>query len=331
MQLPKDYESKMTLKETEQAIKEIKDCFEQALASTINVTRVSAPLFVECKTGINDDLNGVEQPVTFTTQAKQQLEVVQSLAKWKRAALARYGFCVGEGLYTDMNAIRKDEIHSHIHSIYVDQWDWEVVIDPAHRNLETLQAYATKIFHALQTCEVHILSKYPHWTPRLPETLYFISSQELYERFPHLSAKQREDAITREFKAVFVIGIGDVLTNGLPHDLRAPDYDDWNLNGDLLVYDPLYDQALELSSMGIRVDANILQAQLTASHAQERLAYPYHQALLKQQLPQTIGGGIGQSRMCMYFLRKAHIGEVQASVWPSAVKEACAAAGIILL
>lgn len=326
--LPKDYESKLDLQETEIAIKLIKDTFERRLAESLRLTRVSAPLFVNANSGLNDDLNGVERPVSFDIPDihEDHIQIVHSLAKWKRDALYRYHFGHLEGLYTDMNAIRRDEVLDNLHSVYVDQWDWELVISKQERCESFLKYTVNKIYTVLQEIEYLMHKRYPQLEnddDRLPPAIYFITSQELENLYPNLSVKEREKAITKEHKAVFISKIGYPLKSGLPHDGRAPDYDDWELNGDILVWYPLLDCALELSSMGIRVDAKSLEKQLAIANAQERMNLPYHQNIIHEILPLTIGGGIGQSRICMYFLKKAHIGEVQASLWSQETRELC--------
>ena len=331
--LPSDYSPKMSIRETEVAIKLIKDCFERKLAEHLHLTRVSAPLFVDPSTGLNDNLNGYERPVAFGIREQNDAvcEIVHSLAKWKRLALKRYGFAAGEGLYTDMNAIRRDEDTDNLHSIYVDQWDWECIIDESQRNLKTLQNIVLQIFTALKETETCVSQHYPELPPFLPETITFVTTSELEERFPNLTPKQRERAITKEHKAVFLMQIGGALKSGKPHDGRAPDYDDWSLNGDILIDYPLLDTAMEISSMGIRVDAAALRRQLEIAGCTERANLPFQKALLQNELPCTIGGGIGQSRICMLFLRRAHIGEVQSSVWPPEMVEICNQSNIHLL
>jgi aspartate--ammonia ligase len=327
------YKSLFQLKEMEVAIKQVKDSFERELSKELNLIRVSAPLFVRKSTGINDNLNGTERPVGFDALdiKEDDLQVVQSLAKWKRMALYRYGFSAGEGLYTDMNAIRRDEVLDEIHSIYVDQWDWEKVINKSDRNEETLKEVVRKIFKVFKRTEDYIAGLYPQIDKVLPQEIFFITSQELEDMFPELTPKQREDAITKDKGAVFVMQIGDKLLSGEKHDGRSPDYDDWKLNGDILFWNPLLDRAFELSSMGIRVDEEALLYQLEAADCMERKSLEYHRMLLDRKLPYTIGGGIGQSRICMYFLRTAHIGEVQSSVWPEEMIEYCREKNVILL
>ena len=323
--IPKRYTSKLSLKETEIAIKKVKDFFEENLSKTLNLTRVSAPLFLDATSGVNDNLNGTERPVSFDMIAidGSNLEIVQSLAKWKRLALHRYKFNIGEGIYTDMNAIRRDEKLDNLHSIYVDQWDWEKVISKDARNIATLKDTVKKIYSIFKATENYTNSLYPYLKKSLPDEISFITTQELEDMYPNLSEKEREDAICRQRKAVFLMSIGDTLKSGKKHDGRSPDYDDWSLNGDILFYYPLLDKAFELSSMGIRVDKKTLESQLIKAHCEERKALPFHQLLLNEKLPQTIGGGIGQSRICMFFLQKAHIGEVQTSVWDENTIKTC--------
>ena len=323
--IPKSYTSKLSLKETEIAIKKVKDFFEENLSKTLNLTRVSAPLFLDATSGVNDNLNGIERPVSFDMIAidGSNLEIVQSLAKWKRLALHRYRFNIGEGIYTDMNAIRRDEKLDNLHSIYVDQWDWEKVISKDARNIATLKDTVKKIYSIFKATENYTNSLYPYLKKSLPDEISFITTQELEDMYPNLSEKEREDAICRQRKAVFLMSIGDTLKSGKKHDDRSPDYDDWSLNGDILFYYPLLDKAFELSSMGIRVDKKTLESQLIKAHCEERKALPFHQLLLNEKLPQTIGGGIGQSRICMFFLQKAHIGEVQTSVWDENTIKTC--------
>ncbi len=329
--IPDGYRSILDLRQTQIAIKKIKDFFEHDLAIELNLTRVSAPLFVDAASGLNDNLNGVERPVAFDLPDGGKMEIVHSLAKWKRMALARYGFQRDEGLYTDMNAIRRDEIPDSIHSLFVDQWDWEKVIAREDRTEETLHRTVRAIYRVLRHTERYITTDYEFIGRQLPEEIFFISSQELEDTYPALSPKERENRIAREKGAVFVSQIGGKLRSGVPHDGRAPDYDDWSLNGDILVYYPVLDMAFELSSMGIRVDEDAMRRQLALAGCPERASLPFHRALLAGELPYTIGGGIGQSRMCMFFLRKAHIGEVQSSVWPEEMLRECARRGVTLL
>lgn len=332
-QTPSVYVASLSIRETEVAIKFIKDHFEEKLSKALNLTRVSAPLFVRKNSGLNDDLNGVERPVAFDVKSlnSETVEVVHSLAKWKRLALKRYGFRVGEGLYTDMNAIRRDEDADALHSIYVDQWDWEKNIAKEERTSHTLFETVRTIYSVICELEKEVYRKYPQFQPILPEEIHFVSTQEMEDQYPNLSPKEREDAYAKDYKALFIFQIGHALKSGLKHDGRAPDYDDWSLNGDIVVYNPVLNQAFELSSMGIRVDETSLEKQLEIANAQYRKAYPFHKALLNQELPYSMGGGIGQSRLCMYYLRKAHVGEVQASVWSDELEQDCAQKGIQLL
>ena len=330
--IPKNYNPVLDLRDTEIAIKLVKDFFETELARALNLTRVSAPIMVTPQSGLNDNLNGVERPVSFDIlETGETAEIVHSLAKWKRQALKTYGFRPGEGLYTDMNAIRRDEVTDNIHSIFVDQWDWERIITPEERNEATLRDIVKKIYLTLRKTEGFVCAHYPHIKPELPDSIAFVTTQELEDRYPGLTPKQREYEAAREYGAVFLIGVGGALRSGKIHDGRAPDYDDWSLNGDILLYDPLLDISLEVSSMGIRVDPEALRRQLAIRGCEERAELPFQKALLNGELPLTIGGGIGQSRMCVYLLRKAHVGEVQASLWPEDVVEACRAANIQLL
>ena len=331
--LPKQYKSELNLHDTQLAIKTVKDFFQALLAQRLHLTRVSAPLFVDPATGLNDNLNGYERPVSFgiLEQNDYRAEVVQSLAKWKRYALKEYGFSLGEGLYTDMNAIRRDETTDNIHSIFVDQWDWEKIIDKKDRNLETLKATVCDVYKALRKTEMYMAIQYDYIEEILPREIFFITTQELADMFPDNTPKEREYFITKAKGAVCIMQIGDKLENGEPHDGRAPDYDDWALNADILVYYPVLDIALELSSMGIRVDKEALLSQLEKAGCPERAELPFQKAVLKEELPYTIGGGIGQSRICMFFLRKAHIGEVQCSIWPDEIRKEAEAHGIQLL
>ncbi|MBR1686095.1 MAG: aspartate--ammonia ligase, partial [Clostridia bacterium] len=294
--------------------------------------RVSAQIMVTPESGLNDNLNGVERPVSFyILETGKNVEILHSLAKWKRQALKNYDFHEGEGLYTDMNAIRRDEETDNIHSIFVDQWDWERIIGKDERNVETLQRIVRRIYLTLRKTEGYVCAHYPFIKPELPDDITFVTTQELEDQYPTLSPKEREYRAVRKYGAVFLMGVGGKLKSGDIHDGRAPDYDDWNLNGDILLYDPLLDIALEVSSMGIRVDAETLLRQLKERGCEERAELPFQKALLSGELPQTIGGGIGQSRMCVYLLRKAHVGEVQASMWPEEVVKACHEANIQLL
>ena len=342
LKIPEGYSSPLTIRETEVAIKEVKDHFERALAKSLHLTRVSAPLFVLPQSGMNDNLNGVERPVSFgiKEQGDACAEIVHSLAKWKRYALKKYGFHSGEGLYTDMTAIRRDEDTDNIHSLYVDQWDWEKIISKEERNMETLEYTVRKVYSALKDTEDFISRRYNYIEPLLPDDIFFITSQELEDMFPDCTPKEREHRIAKAKGAVFISQIGKVPASGEKHDGRAPDYDDWStvaengkegLNGDILIWYPVLGRAVELSSMGIRVDAESLRRQLAIAGCEDREKLPYHQMLLNGELPLTIGGGIGQSRLCMVLLQKAHIGEVQASIWDEEIVEACARRGVTLL
>ena len=329
---PANYRPALSLIETELALKTVKDTFERCLARNLTLTRVSAPLFVQSGTGLNDDLSGTERPVAFDVPScGAEYQIVHSLAKWKRMALKEYGFAPHTGLYTDMNAIRRDETPDCLHSIYVDQWDWEKIILPEERSLGTLTEAAKRIMDALGESEEALCLRFSQIKPFLPRELFTVSAEELAARWPNLSPKEREDAICKEKKAVFLTGIGGRLSDGKPHDLRAPDYDDWDKNGDLLIWYPVLSRAVEVSSMGIRVDAPALRRQLEEAGCGARAALPFHAALLNGELPQTMGGGIGQSRMSMLLLQKAHIGEVQASAWPEGMRAACRKAGVPLL
>ncbi len=329
---PTAYESKLSLKETQKAIKTTKDTFQKNLASALNLDRVTAPVIVTKASGINDDLNGVERKVSFDMlNIDIEAEVVQSLAKWKRMALYRYGYLPGEGIYTDMSAIRRDDNCDSLHSIYVDQWDWERVINASNRTEEFLKGIVRLIVKALADTKDAVNFAFPQLEKKMERDVFFITTQELLDLYPDLSPKERENAIVKEKKTVFLMKIGDKLSNGEKHDGRAPDYDDWSLNGDILVWNEVLGCAFELSSMGIRVDASSLVSQLEKCDASDRLAYPYHQGIVNGTLPLTIGGGIGQSRICMYMLEKAHIGEVQVSIWPDDMVETCKEHGIILL
>ena len=331
---PKGYDPVLTVRETQEAIKYIRDTFQKEFGREMNLSRISAPLFVSKKSGLNDNLNGIERPVSFEMQEmpEERIEVVQSLAKWKRYALKKYGFAVHEGLYTNMNAIRRDELLDNLQSGYVDQWDWEKIITKEERTDETLEATVREIFKIIKHMEHEVWYKYPNAVCHLADDVCFITSQELEDRYPDLSVKDRETAITREKGCVFIKQIGWPLTrSNHPHDGRAPDYDDWKLNGDLLFWLPSLSSALEISSMGIRVDENSIRTQCKASHCEGRLSLPYHQMILNRELPYTIGGGIGQSRLCMLLLNKAHVGEVQASIWPDDMVRICEEHNIPLL
>lgn len=340
--IPKKYKQKLLPETTEVAIKMVKEAFQKRLAESLNLRRVTAPLFVLKGTGLNDDLNGVERAVTFKIKDLDDAsaEVVHSLAKWKRAKLGAYDIAPGFGLYTDMNAIRADEELDNLHSLYVDQWDWEKTIREEDRNLEYLKQTVRKIYQAIRQTEKDVYDEFPHITPRLPEEITFIHSQDLLDQYPHLSPKERELEALKKYGAIFLIGIGADLSNGEPHDGRAPDYDDWisrnsdgyrGLNGDILVYDSILDTAFELSSMGIRVSPESLEEQLKLKGEEKRKSLQFHRKLIAGELPYSIGGGIGQSRLCQYLLQKAHIGEVQSSIWPEDQIEKCKAAGIELL
>lgn len=333
MIIPKNYHSQLDLHDTQIAIKTVKDFFQNLLSERLNLRRVSAPLFVDPDSGLNDTLNGIERPVTFgiKEQNEKEAEIVHSLAKWKRYALKKYGFSMGEGLYTDMNAIRRDEDTDNIHSIFVDQWDWEKIIAKEDRTLETLKETVKTVYKVLRKTEKYMAIQYDYIEEILPHDIFFITTQELADMFPEYTPKEREYYITQAKGAVCIMQIGDTLDNGERHDGRAPDYDDWSLNADIIVYYPVLDIALELSSMGIRVDKKALLDQLEKAGCPERTELPFHKAILEDQLPYTIGGGIGQSRICMFFLRKAHIGEVQSSLWPEKTIALAEKNGISLL
>lgn len=331
--IPKDYHSELNLHDTQIAIKTVKDFFQNLLSQRLNLSRVSAPLFVDPDSGLNDNLNGVERPVTFDIKEQngREAEVVQSLAKWKRYALKKYGFSYGEGLYTDMNAIRRDEITDNIHSIFVDQWDWEKIIKKDERTIATLMDTVKVVYKCLRKTEKYMAIQYDYIEEILPHDIFFVTTQELADMFPDNTPKEREYYIAKAKGAVCIMKIGDVLENGERHDGRAPDYDDWSLNADIVVYYPVLDIALELSSMGIRVDKKALLSQLKKAGCEERKDLPFQKAIINEELPYTIGGGIGQSRICMFFLRKAHIGEVQSSLWPEDMIAQCEENGIQLL
>lgn len=330
--IPSGYEPALSLYETQAAISLIKRTFQDHLAQALNLKRVSAPLFVDPASGLNDDLNGVERAVSFDIPAAgMEAQVVHSLAKWKRMALYRYDFHTGKGIYTDMNAIRRDESLDNLHSIYVDQWDWERVITREMRTPRFLQDTVRDIVRCISDTSLLVNGRYPRLRTQLSDEVTFVSTQELLDLYPDLDAKERENAFVRKHPITFLTGIGHKLSNGRPHDGRAPDYDDWTLNGDLLYYSPLLDQAIELSSMGIRVDSASLDRQLSLSGCDDRRQLPFHRMLLDGELPLTIGGGIGQSRLCMLLLGKAHIGEVQSSIWDADTRRCCREAGIVLL
>ena len=340
--LPDHYKPLLTLQQTEQGIKSIKDFFQQCLASQLRLRRVTAPLFVKSGLGINDDLNGIERPVRFAIgdMHDAQAEIVHSLAKWKRMTLAEYQIPREYGIYTDMNAIRPDEELDNLHSLYVDQWDWEAVMTPQERTLAYLKSKVDGIYNVLLQTEYMVYEKYPAIKPILPDHITYIHAQELLDLYPGLSPKERENEIARKYGAVFVIGIGGALSDGKPHDGRAPDYDDWStvaenglagLNGDILLWNPVLESSFEISSMGIRVDKEALLRQLEISGQQHRAELYFHRRLLAGELPQSIGGGIGQSRLCMFLLRKGHIGEIQASIWPDDMRAACKEHGMQLI
>ena len=323
--LPEGYKSPLDGRETERAIKFIKDTFQHEIIAALNLQRISAPLFVRPETGLNDNLNGVERPVSFDAPCigGAELEIVHSLAKWKRMTLGKYNFGVGEGLYTDMNAIRRDEEVDNLHSMYVDQWDWEAVINKEDRTLETLKNYVKRIYRAMKSTMARVHQKYPELEDNFADDITFITTQELEDMYPNDTPKERENKLLREKKAVFLMQIGKELKSGEKHDGRAPDYDDWERIGDILLCYPVLNICFELSSMGIRVDENSLAEQIKKAGCEDRLNMEFHKKLLNKELPYTIGGGIGQSRLCMYMLQKAHIGEVQASVWPDDMRKVC--------
>ena len=330
--IPENYDSHLTVRETQEAIKYIRDTFQKELGKELNLYRISAPLFLQKNSGFNDDLNGVERPVGFTLKGSDEpIEVVQSLAKWKRLALKKYNFVPHEGLYTNMNAIRRDEDLDNLHSCYVDQWDWEKVITKEERTVETLKNTVKDIFKIIKHMEHEVWYKYPQAVNHLPDEIHFVTSQELEDRWPELTSRERENKITQELGCVFIMGIGDKLNSGREHDLRAPDYDDWALNGDIMFWHETLQGALEISSMGIRVDEDSIVTQCEKANQTQRLSLPYHQMIQNKELPYTIGGGIGQSRLCMLLLNRAHVGEVQASIWPEDMIETCAKHNIILL
>lgn len=331
--IPEHYTPVIDFMESQRAIKKIKDFFQQELAYGLSLRRVSAPLFVAPETGLNDNLNGVERTVNFTIKDldEKPVEIVQSLAKWKRMALGKYGIEPGHGLYTDMNAIRRDEELDNLHSIYVDQWDWEKVITKEQRTERYLKEVVTSLYNALKNLGDYVNRLYKNLQTQLPNEIFFITTQELEDRYPDKTPKEREDAVTKEKRAVFIMKIGGKLKSGERHDGRAPDYDDWELNGDIILWNDILQQAFEISSMGIRVDEAAMERQLKEAGAADRKELDFHKMILNRELPYTIGGGIGQSRLCMYFLRKAHIGEVQVSVWPEDMVAECRAHNIFLL
>jgi aspartate--ammonia ligase len=340
--IPKNYRNLLgSVEQTEKAIKAVKDMFQENLSAQLALLRVTAPMMVLSGQGLNDDLNGVERPVKFPVKSLQDApaEVVHSLAKWKRLKLAELGVVPGRGIYTDMNALRPDEDLDNIHSIYVDQWDWEKVMTPEQRNLDYLKQTVRRIYEAVKVTENKLYVEFPQITPMLPEEIHFIHAEELLQRYPGMTAKERENAITKEYGAVFIIGIGGKLSDGYSHDGRAADYDDWStpteggymgLNGDILLWNPVLDSAFEISSMGIRVNPEALHRQLELKDMLWKEDLYFHRLLLDGKLPQTIGGGIGQSRLCMFLLRKAHIGEIQSAIWPPEMRRACKEAGIDL-
>ncbi|WP_279166533.1 aspartate--ammonia ligase [Thomasclavelia cocleata] len=331
--IPENYDPILDLRQTQEAIKYIRDTFQKEIGRALQLSRISAPLFVQKSSGLNDNLNGVESPVSFqiSEMSGEQIEVVHSLAKWKRMALKKYGFKMHEGLYTNMNAIRKDEEVDNLHSYYVDQWDWEKIISKSERNEETLKRHVLKIFKVIKHMEHEVWYKYPQAVNRLPDKIHFFTSQELEDRYPELTPNERETAMCKEYGCIFVMGVGKKLKSGIKHDGRAPDYDDWDLNGDILFWFEPLKCALEISSMGIRVDEDALVSQLEAENCLDRLQLPYHKQILNKELPYTIGGGIGQSRLCMLLLKKAHVGEVQASIWPQEMIDECTKHNIHLL
>lgn len=331
--IPTKYDPKLSVRQTQEAIRYIRETFQDEFGKQLNLSRVSAPMMVDRATGLNDNLNGIESPVSFTMKdmPTKTMEIVHSLAKWKRNALGRFGFQPGEGLYTNMNAIRKDEDLDNFHSIYVDQWDWEKVITKEERTIATLQQTVRQIFKVIKHMEHEVWYKYPNAVHHLPDEIHFVTTQELEDRWPDKTPMEREDLIAKEFGCVFIMQIGGALKSGKRHDGRAPDYDDWSLNGDLIFwYEPL-DCKLEISSMGIRVDEVAMAKQLKIAGAEDRLHLPFHQKIMHGELPYSIGGGIGQSRLCMLLLGKAHVGEVQASVWPQEMLDECAAHDIHIL
>lgn len=333
LQIPQNYECTLDLKQTQKAIKIIKDTFQKTLSGELNLDRITAPIIVRSDCGINDDLNGIERKVDFSVKQlnEEKCEVVQSLAKWKRMALYRYGYNPGEGIYTDMNAIRRDDDMDNLHSIFVDQWDWERIITKEDRNIEFLKDTVIKIASAIYYTLSKVKEFYPQIPTQISDEVYFITSQELEDMYPNLTAKERENAVVKKYKTVFLMQIGAKLKSGEKHDGRAPDYDDWSLNGDLLYWNEVLGSAIEISSMGIRVDKKALEEQLKISGHEERKKFNYHSMILNNELPLTIGGGIGQSRLCMLLLGKAHVGEVQVSVWPEDMIKVCRENGIILL
>ena len=329
---PAGYKPRMSVRETEKAIKFVKDTFQRQFVMSFDFERLSAPLFVKSKTGVNDDLSGTERAVRFDVKEQGvEVEIVHSLAKWKRLALHKYGFSLGEGIYTDMNAIRRDDNCDNYHSIYVDQWDWEMVIDKKQRTVDFLKMIVSRIVATICETLEETKKQFPVIDLKLNREVFFVTSQELLNMYPDKTPKERENLIAKKYGTVFIMNIGGVLSDGKPHDLRAPDYDDWSLNGDIFFWDEILQSGIELSSMGIRVDADSLVKQLKLANAEDRLQHKYHQGIINGTLPLTIGGGIGQSRLCMLLLQKAHIGEVQVSLWPDEMREKCKEANIVLL
>ena len=329
---PAGYKPRMSVRETEKAIKFVKDTFQHQFVKNFDFERLSAPLFVKSKTGVNDDLSGIERAVRFDVKEQGvDVEIVHSLAKWKRLALHKYGFSLGEGIYTDMNAIRRDDNCDNYHSIYVDQWDWEMVIDKKQRTVDFLKMIVSRIVATICETLEETKKQFPVIDLKLNREVFFVTSQELLDMYPDKTPKERENLIAQKYGTVFIMNIGGVLSDGKPHDLRAPDYDDWSLNGDIFFWDEILQSGIEISSMGIRVDADSLVAQLKLANAEDRLQHKYHQGIINGTLPLTIGGGIGQSRLCMLLLQKAHIGEVQVSLWPDEMREKCKEANIALL
>lgn len=329
---PAGYKPRMSVRETEKAIKFVKDTFQHQFVKSFGFERLSAPLFVKSKTGVNDDLSGTERAVRFDVKEQGvDVEIVHSLAKWKRLALHKYGFSLGEGIYTDMNAIRRDDNCDNYHSIYVDQWDWEMVIDKKQRTVDFLKMIVSRIVATICETLEETKKQFPVIDLKLNREVFFVTSQELLDMYPDKTPKERENLIAQKYGTVFIMNIGGVLSDGKPHDLRAPDYDDWSLNGDIFFWDEILQSGIEISSMGIRVDADSLVAQLKLANAEDRLQHKYHQGIINGTLPLTIGGGIGQSRLCMLLLQKAHIGEVQVSLWPDEMREKCKEANIVLL
>lgn len=330
--IPEGYKAKLDIYDMQRAISDIKDTFQKKFAAALNLKRVSAPLFVTERSGLNDNLNGYERPVSFDIPAVgEEAQIVHSLAKWKRMALKRYGFTIGNGLYTDMNAIRRDEELDNLHSVYVDQWDWEKIIGRENRTIDFLKLVVQAIVDTICATNDTMRVVYPQLDTKLSNEISFITTQELEDMYPDMTSKERENAYLKEHPTAFIMKIGGALKSGKPHDGRAPDYDDWELNGDILLWNEVLEDAYEISSMGIRVDSESMLRQLKIDGKEDRIDLPFHQGVINRTLPLTIGGGIGQSRLCMFFLKKAHIGEVQVSVWPEEMYEECAANNIFLL